>query len=64
MKDHYIILEHGVLMEYERNMFWSLEKFYFHNHSCYFDVFFFIILSFLDFNFETSSKYILMSRLC
>jgi hypothetical protein len=42
-------------MEYERNMFGSLEKLCFHSHSCYFDVFF-IILSLLDFQFETSYK--------
>jgi len=39
MKDHCIILEHGTLMEYDRNMFGSLEKLCFHNQNCYFDVF-------------------------
>jgi hypothetical protein len=39
MRDHCIILEHGALMEYEINMFVSLEKFCFHSHSYYFDVF-------------------------
>jgi len=57
MKDHCIILEHGALMEYEINIFYNLEFFCFHSHNCYFD-FFIIILSLLDFNFETSSKYI------
>jgi hypothetical protein len=26
-------------MEYEKNMFWFLEKLCFHSQSCYFDVF-------------------------
>jgi hypothetical protein len=55
MIDHCIILEHGALMEYEINMFLSLEKHCFHSQSCYFDVFL-IMVSLLDLNSETISK--------
>jgi hypothetical protein len=30
---HCIIVEHGALMEYERNIFWFMEKLCFHNQS-------------------------------
>jgi hypothetical protein len=45
-EDHCIIVEHGALMEYERNIFDFWKAFFY----------VFIILSLLDFNFEIGSK--------
>ncbi len=55
-EDHCIILGHGTLMEYDSNIVWFLENLVSIVKNCYFGDF--IILSLLDFDLETSYKYI------
>jgi hypothetical protein len=52
MKRRLFIIEHWVLMEYETRAFFFLEKLQLYSQICCFDVF--LVLSWLDFNFETS----------
>jgi hypothetical protein len=54
-ENHYIMVEHVALMEYERNIYLFLENFVFVAKIYCFDVFL-IIISLLDFNSKTNSK--------